>query len=78
VLAAARSLGVRPERCLLIGDIGADVAAAAGAGAQAILVPTPATRPEEVAAADLLAPDLPAAVRSILTGAVPASRGGCR
>ncbi|MFL6164343.1 MAG: HAD-IIIA family hydrolase [Jatrophihabitantaceae bacterium] len=69
VLAAARSLGVRPERCLVIGDIGADVAAAAGAGARAILVPTPATRPEEVAAADRLAPDLPAAVRWILTGA---------
>lgn len=68
VLAAARSLGVRPERCLVIGDIGADVAAAAGAGAQAILVPTPATRPEEVAAADRLAPDLPAAVRQILAG----------
>jgi histidinol-phosphate phosphatase family protein len=69
VLAAARSLGVRPERCLLIGDIGADVAAATGAGARAILVPTPATRPEEVAAADRLAPDLPTAVRQILGSA---------
>jgi histidinol-phosphate phosphatase family protein len=82
VLAAARSLGVRPERCVLIGDIGADVAAAAGAGAQAILVPTPATRAEEMAAADRLAPDLPAAVRSILTGAgpatVPVTTGGSR
>jgi histidinol-phosphate phosphatase family protein len=68
VLAAARSLGVPPERCLLIGDIGTDLAAAAGAGAQAILVPTPVTRPEEVAAARTAA-DLPAAVRQILAGA---------
>jgi histidinol-phosphate phosphatase family protein len=68
VLAAARSLGVRPEHCLVIGDIGADVVAAAEAGAEAILVPTPATRPEEAAAAGRLAPDLSTAVRQILTG----------
>jgi histidinol-phosphate phosphatase family protein len=68
VLAAARALGVPPDRCLLIGDIGADLAAATGAGARSILVPTPATRPDEVAAADRTAADLPAAVRQILAG----------
>jgi HAD superfamily hydrolase (TIGR01662 family) len=69
VLAAAHALGVPPERCLLIGDIGADVVAAAGAGARSILVPTPATRSDEVAAAGRTAADLSAAVRQILTGA---------
>ncbi len=40
---AAAALGVRPERCVVIGDIGADVGAAAAAGARAVLVPTPVT-----------------------------------
>ena len=40
-----------PDRCVLVGDIGADVTAAGAAGAAGILVPTPATRPAEVAAA---------------------------
>jgi HAD superfamily hydrolase (TIGR01662 family) len=59
---AARWLGVAPERCVVIGDIGADVEAARAAGARAVLVPTPRTRPEEVAAAPATAPDLAAAV----------------
>ncbi len=50
----------------MIGDIGADVEAARAAGARAILVPTPVTRAEEVAAADEVAPDLPAAVDRVL------------
>jgi histidinol-phosphate phosphatase family protein len=66
VLAAARALGVPPQRCVVIGDIGADVAAARAAGARAVLVPTPATEPAEVAAAPLVAPDLPAAVAATL------------
>jgi HAD superfamily hydrolase (TIGR01662 family) len=71
---AAAALGIDPLRCALIGDIGADVEAAAAAGMRGILVPTPATRPREIAnageraatfsdAVDLLlagAPDLPA------------------
>lgn len=62
VLAAAAELGVPVERCVVIGDIGADVAAARAAGARAVLVPTAVTRPEEVAAAPVVAPDLLAAV----------------
>lgn len=48
VLAAAAALGLDPRQCLMIGDIGADVRAGLGAGACAVLVPTPATRTEEV------------------------------
>jgi histidinol-phosphate phosphatase family protein len=66
---AAERLGVPPERCVVIGDIGADVEAARAAGARAVLVPTPRTRPEEVAAAPLVAPDLAAAVAMALSGA---------
>jgi histidinol-phosphate phosphatase family protein len=68
VLSAARRLGVAPERCAVIGDIGADVAAARAAGARAVLVPTPVTRPEEVAAAPVVAPDLGHAVELLLGG----------
>ncbi|MGN6187419.1 MAG: HAD-IIIA family hydrolase [Conexibacter sp.] len=64
---AAERLGVPPERCVVIGDIGADVEAARAAGARAVLVPTPRTRPEEVAAAPLVAPDLPTAVGMVLS-----------
>jgi histidinol-phosphate phosphatase family protein len=66
VLGAAGRLGVRPERCVVIGDIGADVEAARAAGARAVLVPTPSTRPEEVAAAPVTAPTLLAAVDHVL------------
>ncbi|HEU5129038.1 MAG TPA: HAD-IIIA family hydrolase [Glycomyces sp.] len=48
---AAAKLGARPERCVVIGDTGADVTAALDAGARAILVPTDATRPDEIAMA---------------------------
>jgi len=69
VLAAAARLGVDPARCVVIGDIGADVEAARAAGARAILVPTAATRLDEVAGADVVAPDLEAAVERALDGA---------
>jgi HAD superfamily hydrolase (TIGR01662 family) len=62
VLEAAARLGVPPERCLLVGDIGADMEAAEAAGARGILVPNAATRPEEVAAAPEVAADLETAV----------------
>jgi histidinol-phosphate phosphatase family protein len=68
VLSAAAALGVPPERCVVIGDIGADVGAAAAAGARSVLVPTTATRPEEVAAAPVVARDLLAAVDLALAG----------
>ncbi|KAB8182599.1 HAD-IIIA family hydrolase [Microbispora catharanthi] len=68
VLRAARRLGVRPEDCVVIGDIGRDVEAARAAGARGILVPTPVTLPEEVAAAPEVASDLAAAVDLVLGG----------
>jgi histidinol-phosphate phosphatase family protein len=66
VLAAARALGVPAERCVVIGDIGTDVAAAGAAGARAVLVPTPATKPEDVRAAPAVAADLRSAVELAL------------
>lgn len=68
VLQAAAALGVDPARTVVIGDIGADVGAAHAAGARAVLVPTPITRAEEVAAAPVVAPDLETAVRIALAG----------
>ena len=66
VEAAAAALGVAPERCAVVGDIGADIGAARAAGARGVLVPTPATRPEEVESAPEVAPDLNAAVDLLL------------
>jgi D-glycero-D-manno-heptose 1,7-bisphosphate phosphatase len=66
VLEAARRLGVDPSRCVLVGDIGSDVAAARAAGAQPVLVPTAVTRPEEVADAPVVVDDLAAAVELVL------------
>jgi beta-phosphoglucomutase-like phosphatase (HAD superfamily) len=69
VKAACAELDVDPARCVVIGDIGADVEAAAAAGAQGILVPTPVTRPQEVTAATHRAPTLTEAVDDVLAGA---------
>jgi HAD superfamily hydrolase (TIGR01662 family) len=66
VLDACRQLGVSPSEAVVIGDIGADVRAAAAAGARSVLVPTAVTRPEEVAAAPEVAADLDSAVRAAL------------
>jgi HAD superfamily hydrolase (TIGR01662 family) len=71
VLAAAERLGVPPERIAVVGDIGADVGAAAAAGAASVLVPTAVTRPEEVDAAPVVRPDLVAAVRHLLAEPAP-------
>ncbi|MFD1720275.1 HAD family hydrolase [Amnibacterium endophyticum] len=68
VLDAAAALGVDPADVVVIGDIGADVAAAHAAGARGVLVPTPVTRHEEVEAAGAVATDLLAAVRLALAG----------
>jgi histidinol-phosphate phosphatase family protein len=46
---AAADLGTDAARCLVIGDIGTDAAAACAAGARAILVPTARTLPGETA-----------------------------
>ena len=75
VLDAAERLGVDPGACVVIGDIGADVAAARAAGARGILVPTAQTRPEEVDAAGEVAADLVAAVELALSPAPTAGRG---
>jgi histidinol-phosphate phosphatase family protein len=68
VLEAARALGVPVAATVVIGDIGADVGAAAAAGARSVLVPTPVTLPEEVQAAPVVAADLDAAVELVLGG----------
>ncbi|GGY89791.1 hypothetical protein GCM10010343_13840 [Streptomyces avidinii] len=75
ILAACERLGVAPERTVVVGDIGSDVRAASAAGARGVLVPTPVTRPEEVAAADETARDLLTAVRLLSS---PAGSGACR
>ena len=64
--AAAGALGVEVAGCVVIGDIGADVEAARAAGARGVLVPTPVTRAEEVAAAPEVAADLLSAVELVL------------
>lgn len=70
LVAIARSRAAQkhgePTGAVLIGDTPLDVAAARAAGARAVLVPTPRTRAEEVAAAPMVAPDLPAAVDLVL------------
>nr|WP_088979669.1 HAD-IIIA family hydrolase [Micromonospora coxensis] len=82
VRAAAHALGTVPQRCVMVGDIGADMTAAGAAGAAGILVPTATTRPAEVAAAPAVVADLPAAVAAILaraalvTGGSPGPRRG--
>jgi len=68
LLGAAAELAVEPRRCAMIGDIGADVEAAKAAGMRGVLVPTDATRAEEIAAASETAPTLSAAV-DLLIGA---------
>jgi HAD superfamily hydrolase (TIGR01662 family) len=72
VLAACSELGIDPSACVVIGDIGADVAAAAAAGARGILVPTPVTRPAEVDSAAEVVANLSAAVDLLLRAPGPA------
>jgi HAD superfamily hydrolase (TIGR01662 family) len=80
VHAAAKALGTVPDRCVVVGDIGRDMVAAAAAGALGVLVPTAVTRPAEVEAAPTVVPDLGAAVDWILSRAAlapaPRRRGG--
>lgn len=74
VLDAAAALGVEPRHCVVIGDIAADLGAAAAAGARAVLVPTEMTRAVEVDAAHVsaaVAPDLASAVELVLSGLLP-------
>jgi HAD superfamily hydrolase (TIGR01662 family) len=68
VLDACARLGVRPERCVVVGDIIADVQAAAAAGARGILVPNARTDPREPGRAPTVAASLQAAVDRLLEG----------
>ncbi|WP_426568260.1 HAD-IIIA family hydrolase [Streptomyces canus] len=68
LLWAAGRVCTPPERIAVIGADGDTVEAARRAGAHGILVPTPATRPRETAAAAHVAPDLLTAARGLLTG----------
>jgi histidinol-phosphate phosphatase family protein len=63
---AARAFGIAARECIVIGDIGSDVESALRAGAQAILVPTPVTRREEIAAAPVVCGDLLQAADRVL------------
>jgi beta-phosphoglucomutase-like phosphatase (HAD superfamily) len=65
---AAHRLGVAPEDCVVIGDIGADMGCARAAGARAILVPTSETRPDDVRTAPRHATTLTDAVDIVLGG----------
>nr|WP_240474457.1 HAD-IIIA family hydrolase [Intrasporangium chromatireducens] len=71
VLAAARDLGVRPEECAVIGDIGSDVLAARAAGSRAVLVPTAETLPDEIDNAPWVAPSLGEALDRLRIGGAP-------
>jgi HAD superfamily hydrolase (TIGR01662 family) len=68
VHSACLRLGVHTFEAALIGDIGSDVRAAEAAGAKGILVPTPATRAQEITEARLVARDLAGAVELLLEG----------
>jgi len=65
---ACDRLGIHASEAAFIGDIGSDVEAARAAGARGVLVPTPVTREEEVAAAPEVAADLEQAVALLLKG----------
>lgn len=69
VKAACHEVHVPASSCVVIGDIGGDVAAAEAAGARGILVPTAETRREEVVNAAVVARDLSTAVDRLLAGA---------
>jgi histidinol-phosphate phosphatase family protein len=66
VFEAAARLGVRPDRCAVIGDIAADVQAAQAAGAAAVLVPTPRTEAEDLRMAPRRASSVEEAVERLL------------
>ncbi|MEU0315724.1 HAD-IIIA family hydrolase [Nocardioides sp. NPDC006273] len=66
---ALADTGVHPDRALMIGDIGSDIAAARGAGVSACMVPTKRTRQEEIDAAPRTADDLSEAVEQVMGGA---------
>ncbi|MDR6988687.1 HAD superfamily hydrolase (TIGR01662 family) [Paenarthrobacter nitroguajacolicus] len=66
ILGACSTLGLAPAQVAYVGDIGADMEAAAAAGARAVMVPTHVTRQEEIDAAEVVAEDLVHAVELLL------------
>lgn len=75
VLAAASHWGFAVKSLAVIGDIGADIDAAAAAGCRSVLVPTAVTMREEIARAPHVAVDLVTAVTELLESASTPSRG---
>jgi HAD superfamily hydrolase (TIGR01662 family) len=69
VVDACTTLGVEPDRCVVVGDIASDLEAARAAGASSILVPAPTTREQEIRSAGRVAPSLGLAVEALLEGA---------
>jgi HAD superfamily hydrolase (TIGR01662 family) len=65
---ACERLGVRPGRCVVVGDIESDVRAAEAAGGRGILVPNVATDPAEPGRVRRVAGDLAEAVDLLLAG----------
>ncbi|RWZ51532.1 HAD-IIIA family hydrolase [Labedella phragmitis] len=70
VLDACERLGVDPRGAVVIGDIAADLGAAAAAGATGVLVPTEVTLVPEVLAAEFVASTALEAVELALSGVV--------
>jgi histidinol-phosphate phosphatase family protein len=68
IVRASNALRVPASECVVVGDIGADVAAARAAGARSVLVPTERTRAHEIAEAPAVAASLDRAVDLILAG----------
>ena len=68
VLDACAALSVDPARCVVVGDVAADVDAAMAAGGVGILVPTPVTRKSDVAAVAHAVESLADAVEVMLAG----------
>lgn len=68
VLSACSRLGLDPADVVVIGDIGADMGAAAAAGARGVLVPTDVTLDEEIDDAPAVARDLAEAVGLLWAG----------
>ncbi|MDP9792718.1 histidinol-phosphate phosphatase family protein [Catenuloplanes nepalensis] len=66
VVDAAVALGADPRRCVMVGDIGRDMRAAAAAGAAGVLIPTEVTLAPEIAAAPAVAETIGSAVDLIL------------
>lgn len=66
IFRAARSFGISPQECALIGDIGGDIEAAQAAGAQGVLVPTAVTLRNEIEQSPIVCNDLLQAVEHIV------------